>query len=248
MAGFCYLAAVVWYEIFCPLLLKQVLAPKVNEQGPHWRRWGRALVEDELRRWWCKREWTPPLELLDASRSTDRSAIAIMASYGTPAFAGFGVRACAHIELALQEFATTQKICMWQAPERHGDKLSEFEPGYGYEGNRPWVRRLHIRRPEQIEMAENPGASEMDLVIQWYRSEIIVSHMEPHEGSLNIEYDAEGLQHLFDTDEHAAAFTMIVAHWQDSLHPWRRLLLLILYALSIASFSWFALKQIISAF
>lgn len=86
ISGAMYLAAVVWFGLFCPLLLKQTLKSKDGTLGMHGRRWLRALVEDELRRWWTKRTWSPHPALLDLSRMEDKTALVIMSKYGVPAF------------------------------------------------------------------------------------------------------------------------------------------------------------------
>ncbi|MGV2288721.1 hypothetical protein AAHK20_08385 [Trinickia sp. YCB016] len=243
MAGLGYLAAVAWFELSCPALLKQAIAPRSDILGQHGRRWLRALVEDELRRWWIKREWKPRIEHLDLTKIGDQTIAGIMSGYGTPAFAGFGAYACAHIELAFHEFSKAQKIKIWRCPRSQSSGLEEFGPTYGYEGQRPWVDRLRIRNPESTEL-ERSEASACDLVIEWSKAPVEISERLPKRRDLELSQEVEGLHHLFETDQEAATFTQIIAYWQDTMRPWRRLALLGLYAASISFFSIFVFSQI----
>lgn len=243
VSGLAYLGAVAWFEVCCPGLLKQAIARRSNTDGQHGRRWLRALVDDELRRWWVKREWLPRPEQLDLSKMEDRTIVGIMSGYGTPAFAGFGVYARAHIELALDEFAKAQNIRLWRCGGIRGNGLSEFEPTHGYEGQRPWVERLSIRNPESMEL-ERYETSKRDLVVEWSRVPVDISERLPKRRHIEISREVEGLHHLFETDAQATAFTQIIAHWQDTMRPWRRMFLLTLYATSFSCFAAFVFAQI----
>lgn len=243
IAGLCYLATVAWFELFCPLLLKQAIAPIAKSHGSHGRRWLQALVEDELRRWWSKREWWPDPSLLDQSLMEDKTIAAIMSGYGVPAFAGFDVYARAHIEHALDEFAQTTKIKLW-CSSGTDRRLEPLFLGYSLEGNRPWMARLTIRHPSADEMDIQKEVPKNDLVIEWCRSWVDISHTLPSRKDIRISADAEGLHHLFDTEADATTFAGIVANWQDTLHPFRRLVHLCLYFASVFAFGWFVILQV----
>lgn len=245
-AGIFYLTAVVWHELCCPLLLKQSLFKKPGSLGHYGRRWLQALVEDELRRWWKKREWRPRAWQLDTSRAEDKTIAVVMNGYGTPAYAGFGPYARAHIDLALEEFSEVAKVNVWEeATQRNSDdpRLRKLSAAYSYEGSRPLVEQLHIRQPDSYEREEQPEVLEDDIIISWCQSPLELSHEVPSKRDIYISHDAEGMRHLFCSDERAIAFSEIVARWQDSLHPFRRLVLLGLYGLSLTCFAWFVVTQ-----
>ncbi|MHA6846525.1 hypothetical protein [Ralstonia syzygii] len=244
ISGAMYLGAVVWFGLFCPLLLKQTLKSKDGALGMHGRRWLRALVEDELRRWWAKRTWSPDPTLLDLSRMEDKAVLIIMYKYGVPAFAGFDVRACAHIDLALDEFALSQDIKLWTPSEGSGGKWKRHEAGYTLEGNRPLMKRLRIYRLSMYELEGQDEISKKDLIVEWDRVGVDISHRTPTRGALHVGRDAEGLTHLFENDADARTFSTIVAGWQDTMHPLRRLVLFGLYLASLFAFLCFIVSQV----
>lgn len=243
LAGLTYLIAVIWYEIWCPLLLKQALSSKPGLLENQSSVWLRTLVEDELRRWWSKRNWWPHPDLLDEEKSEDRTAIAIMSGYGVPAFAGFDAYACAHIERALFEYRNLRKVTMWRRGDR-SSHMEEFSPQYIYEGNRPLMRRLTISSLNEYDIQDNPNSKVGDLVVGWYRCPIsISSHLESR-STVNIRHEAEGLDHLFADHAGAIAFAQTIAVWQNTMHPIRRFILMILYLMSGIFFVWFVVLQL----
>lgn len=246
IAGGMYLLAAIWFELFCPLLLKQMLKSRDAPLGLHGRRWLRALVEDELRRWWQKRTWMPQIEMLDPSRREDRTALGIMSGYGVPVFCGFGVEACAQIDQALSEFAATQKIRLWAGNLRKDQRLEPYSAGYGFEGNRPWVRTLRIGRPDADQRLESDPAmvGARDLTVEWCRAPLGIAHHSPTRRSIDLARDVEGLELLFENDADARTFATIVGGWQDTLHPIRRALLFSLYIASLLSFVIFVGLQV----
>lgn len=245
-AGILYLVAVGFYGIFCPMLLKETISRKSDYVGDYGRRWLRALVEDELRRWWYKREWIPkPYHNLDMSKWRDSTVAGIMTGYGTPAFCGFGPYACAQIEFALDELAKSQNFNIWNGT---GPKATLFSPSYAIEGNRPLVRTFFFSAPSRYDIEQNPKLSANDLVLNIIDSNVDISERAPTQKNVNIENDINGLQFLFNTDSRSLAFAEIVAHWQEFLYPMRRLILLLLYIGSFISGIAFAVLETISLF
>ncbi|WP_296224927.1 hypothetical protein [Ralstonia sp. UBA689] len=244
ISGAMYLCAAAWFELFCPLLLKQTLRSKEGGLGMHGRRWLRALVEDELRRWWARRTWKPHPALLDLSRMEDKSAVAIMSRYGDPAFAGFDVLACAHIDLALDEFSRSRNVKLWTPTEEGSERWKRHEAGYTLEGNRPLMQRLRIYRLSQHELEGQSEISERDLVVEWDRSGIAILNRLPTKRTIHVCREAEGLAHLFESDADARTFSTIVAGWQDTMHPLRRIVLFGLYLFSLVAFLCFIVSQV----
>jgi hypothetical protein len=243
IAGLFYILAVVWFEVCCPTLLKQSLSAKPRYLGLGGRRWLQALVEDELRRWWSVRKWAPDPRLLDLDNDQDKTTLAIMTHYGTPAFAGFGVYACAHIEQVLNEFSQVTGTRIWRR-DRSREKLYAFAPSYAYEGNRPYIRRLIIDQLQDHELDPESSAQEGDLVLEWFSSSVSMVHNLPTLRQVDMAYEAQGLVHLFSDDKSAAALTEIVAFWQDTMRPFRRLGLMALFCCSGLSFGWFVWLQL----
>jgi hypothetical protein len=243
LAGLTYLVAVLWYEIWCPLLLKQALSSKPGLLANQSSAWLRTLVEDELRRWWSKRDWWPHPDLLDGQMTEDKTAIVIMSGYGVPAFAGFDSYACAHIERALFEYRNLLKVTIWRKGD-HSSDLREFTPQRSYEGNRPLMRRLTIRALNEYDIQGNPKLKVGDLVLDWRRCPLNISSNLPSRSSVNIRYEAEGLDHLFSDHTGALAFAQTIAFWQNSMHPIRRLILMALYLMSGVFFVSFVVLQL----
>ncbi|WP_158177976.1 hypothetical protein [Pseudomonas viridiflava] len=243
MAGLTYLVAVLWYEIFCPLLLKQTLSSKSGGFERHTSVWLRTLVEDELRRWWRRRTWWPHPDLLDGATSEDRTAKAIMGGHGLPGFAGFDVYACAHIEQALYDYCILRKVRVWRRGD-HSSDLREFSPQYGYEGNRPLMQRLSIRAINEYDAQQNSRLTVGDLEFGWHRNPLNFYTNLPSRRSVNIRHEAEGLEHLFSDHVGAAAFAQTIALWQNTMHPLRRLILMMLYMTSGVFFVWFLILQL----
>ncbi|MBS7562180.1 hypothetical protein KHO49_27955 [Pseudomonas sp. RC4D1] len=243
LAGLTYLVAVFWYEIWCPLLLKQTLSSKPGLLENQPSAWLRTLVEDELRRWWSKREWWPHPDLLNEQTSEDRTAKAIMSGYGVPAFAGFDSYACAHIERALFEYCTLRKVTIWRKGD-HPSDLREFTPTYGYEGNRPLMHRLTIHLLNEYDIQGNPQLKVGDLVLNWHRCPLGISSHLPNRRSVNIRNETEGLDHLFSDHTGALTFAQTIAFWQNTMHPIRRLILMGLYFMSGAFFITFVVLQL----
>jgi hypothetical protein len=244
ISGAMYLLAVVWFEMFCPLLLKQTLKPKEGPLGMHGRRWLRALVEDELRRWWKKRKWIPHPSTLDLSSGEDKTTLEIMAGYATPVYAGFGVRSRAQIDLALEEFAKTRKIQLWEPSDEDDKPWRSYSIGYGLEGNRPWMQTLRIHQPSSYEIERQEGMSARDLIVEWDKVGVGISHQMPNRRTVQVSREAEGLGHLFENDEDAKLFATIVAGWQDTMCPIRRALLFVLYLASLTTFLCFIVSQV----
>ncbi|MGF6091133.1 hypothetical protein [Pseudomonas sp. 18173] len=243
VAGLFYIVAVVWFEVCCPTLLKQSLSPKPRYLGLGGRRWLQALVEDELCRWWEVRKWWPDPRLLDMDSSHDKTALAIMSGYGVPAFAGFNVYACAHIEQALYEFSQVTGAKIWRR-ERTSKKMEKFKPSRSLEGNRPVMRRLVLRHLEIYDIGPEDQAKAGDIVFEWFKSPINIAHNLPSHRKVNMMSEAEGLDHLFKDDRSALAITEIIAFWQDNMRPLRRLVLMMLFSGSALSFSWFVFLQL----
>lgn len=244
IAGLLYLIAGAWFAFCCPLLLKQTLKGAPRYLGQHRRRWLQALVEDELRRWWKKFEWWPhPSQLQLENNAHDRTTLAIMRGYGVPAFSGFGVYECAHIESALYEYSLITKIGFWR-PDKYSDKLEKFFPSVIYEGSRPLIRSLSLRRVDEYLMKQGDGAKVGDLIVYWFDSGVEVSHEVPKRSEVNITRETEGLSYLFTEDNGASVFAEIVAFWQDNMHPLRRLVMMLLLSMSAASFAWFVYLQL----
>lgn len=244
ISGAMYIGAVVWFELFCPLLLKQTLKQKGQVLGMHGRRWLQALVEDELRRWWAKRIWTPHPASLDVSKTEDKSALIIMARYGAPVFAGFDARARAHIDLALEEFSQARNIKLWTPSDDASRRWRRHEVTYGMGGNRPRMQRLRIYRLSTYQLEDRDVVSESDLVVEWDRAGIEIAHHVPTRNALQVCREAEGLCHLFENDADAREFSTIVSGWQDTMHPFRRLLLFVLYLTSLIAFICFIVSQV----
>lgn len=247
LAGLFYLVAVVLIEVFTPLLLKLIINYKDDQLGHHGRQWFRTLVEDELRRWWSKREWWPHPDLLDLTKMEDRAVLGIMSGHGVPAYSGFGFYASAHIELALEEFSKARNLKLWRV-DRYGQGLSKFQSSGAREGNRPRMQHLCIRRPNLLELKENPCVSEADLMVQWFFSSVDISHLVPRRRDLLMSEGLEGLMHFFACDEDAICFSSIVARWQNSMHPWRRLSVIFFYMASLFCFAWFVVLQVVMVF
>lgn len=243
LAGLTYLLAVLWYEIWCPLLLKQTLSSKPGLLENQSSAWLRALVEDELRRWWSKRYWWPHPDLLDDQKSEDRTAKAIMAGNRVPAFGGFDSYSCSHIECALFEYGNLRKITIWRKGD-HSTDLRKFTPQPSYEGSRPLMRRLTIRYLNEYDVQDNPKLKVGDLVLTWHRCPLNIASDLPSRSSVNIRHEAEGLDHLFS--DHAGALTLAqtIAFWQNTLHPIRRLILIALYLMSGVFFVSFVVIQL----
>ncbi|WP_147459030.1 DUF308 domain-containing protein [Pseudomonas sp. AOB-7] len=250
IAGLLYLIAGVWFSLSCPLLLKQTLKGTPRYLGQHHRRWLQALVEDELRRWWKKIEWLPhPARLQIENNAHDRTTLVIMQSYGVPAFSGFGVYACAHIESALHEYEIISKTRPWRQNRCNG-KLEAFSPSVVYESSRPLVRSLSLSRVDEYLAEQGCGAKVGDLVVHWHDSNVEISHQVPKRSAVHISREAEGLVYLFAEDGSASVFAEIVAFWQESMYPWRRLIMILLLSMSASSFAWFVylqLKTVLSA-
>lgn len=243
LAGLTYLVAVLWYEVWCPLLLKQALSSKQGLLESQSSTWLRTLVEDELRRWWSKREWWPHPDLLDENMSEDQTARVIMSGYGVPAFAGFDSYACAHIERALFEYRNLRKVTVWRRDD-YTSELREFTPQYSYEGNRPLMHRLTIRSLDEYDVREDPKLKVGDLVLDWHKCALSISHHLPSRSSVNIRYETEGLDHLFSDHTGALVFAQTIALWQNTMHPVRRLILIALYLMSGAFFVTFVFLQL----
>ena len=243
VAGLFYIVAVIWFELCCPTLLKQSLSPKPRYLGLGGRRWLQALVEDELRRWWSVRKWWPDTELLDMKSSQDETVLAIMSGYGVPAFAGFGVYACAHIEQALYEYSQITGARIWRR-DRPGTSLEAFGPSYAFEGNRPLMRRLMLSHLTSYDVEVEDEAKVGDFVIEWFRSPVSIAHNLPNHNQVNMASEAEGLVYLFKDDRSALAFAEIIAFWQDNMRPLRRLVLMMLFTGSALAFVWFVFLQL----
>lgn len=245
-AGMLYLIAIAFYEILCPSLLKEVLSKKDDYVGEHGRRWFRAMVEDELRRWWCKREWIPqPYHNLDMDRTDDATVMGIMSGYGTPAYCGFGPYACAQIEFALDELSKSQDFKIWTGV---GTDAALFRPSYAYEGNRPLVRRFSFYAPSDYDIQKNSKLSPNDLIIDIYDSNVDISERAPSNKDVIIENDIRGLQFLFNTDSRSLAFSQIMGYLQEFRYPLRRFILLLLYIGSFLSGITFVVLETISLF
>ncbi|WP_434684805.1 hypothetical protein [Pseudomonas sp. R4-75] len=201
------------------------------------------MVEDELRRWWSKRDWWPHPDLLDTRKSEDETALVIMSGYGVPAFAGFDCYACAHIERALFEYRNLRKVTIWRAGD-HPSEYEEFTPMYGHEGSRPWMSRLTIRSLNEYDAEHNPKLKAGDLVVEWHRCSLNISSNLPSRRSVNIRYEAEGLDELFSDHAGALAMAQTIAFWQNTMHPIRRLILIVLYLMSGVFFTSFVVLQL----
>ncbi len=244
IAGLLYVLAVLWFELRCPVLLKRSLNKNSDYLGIDGRRWLLALVEDELRRWWEVRRYWPDIRTLDPKLSRDETVLAIMSGYGVPAFAGFGVYACAHIEQALYEYIQVSGARIWREDSpREG--LRMMEPQYTIpSGRRPLMRRLHLSRLSAWEAEQSVGASEGDLVLRWFESSVAIQHQLSSAKKVNMAREAEGIVWLFQRDESSIAFTRIIASWQNTMRPWSRLILMFLFFASGGSFCWFVYLQL----
>lgn len=166
-----------------------------------------------------------------------------MQGYGVPAFSGFGVYECAHIESALHEYSLITKIRLWRQ-DKYSEKLEEFSPSVVYEGSRPLFRSLSLRRVDEYLVEQGCGAKMGDLIVTWFDSSVEISHHVPRRSAVNISREAEGLCFLFTEDSSALVFSEIVAFWQDNMHPLRRLVMILLLSISAASFAWFVYLQL----
>jgi hypothetical protein len=243
ISGLLYVLAVLWFEFRCPSLLKRVLNKDTSYLGIEGRRWLLALVDDELRRWWAVTPFWPDVRTLDLDSNADETVLAIMSGYGVPAFPGFDGHACAHIERALFEYSLITKTTIW----RHGEFRSDhrkFEPQYSYGGGRqPVMSRLHLSRLSDHDAKDVNGAHEGDLIVRWFESSVHIHHRLPKANDVDMAWEAEGVVHLFESDESAMAFTKIIASWQNTMRPGSRLLLMFLFLASAGAFCWFVYLQ-----
>lgn len=244
MAGLLYVLAVVWFEFRCPVLLKRSLNKTPDYLGIDGRRWLLALVEDEFRRWWEISPYLPDVSTLNPESSRDETVRLIMSGYGVPAFSGFGVYACAHIEQALYEYSQVCGVRMWRDDNpKEGLRKMEFQYTIPA-GGRPFMRRLHLSRLNVWEAEQTEGAQEDDLVLRWFESSVAIRHELKSSKEVNMAREAEGLVWLFERDESAIAFTRIIASWQNTMRPWSRLILIFLFLASGGSFCWFVFLQL----
>ncbi|KPY10351.1 hypothetical protein [Pseudomonas savastanoi] len=244
IAALLYVMAVLWFEFRCPNLLKRVLNKDEGYLGIEGRRWLLALVEDELRRWWAVTPYWPNVRDLDPDSSADQTVLGIMGGYGVPAFSGFSVQACAHIEKALYEYALVTSATIWRRDD-FPTRFARLSPGYIIpSGRRPLMHRLHISRLSDLDANDVEGAKEGELVLRWFKSSVGIQHTLRKPKNVDMRWEAEGLARLFERDESALAFTKIIASWQNTMRPWSRLLLMLLFLASAGSFCWFVYLQV----
>lgn len=243
IAGFLYVLAVLWFEFRCPVLLKRALKKDTSYLGVEGRRWLLALVEDELRRWWAVAPYWPDTRALNPDSNGDETISAIMDGYGVPAFSGFNVRACAHIEKALYEYSLVSGKTIWRNDHFHSG-LDKLEPRYTIPANgRPLMQTLHLSRVSAWNSKVDEPSQAGDLVLRWFESSVGIQHRLSKPKDVDMSREAEGLVHLFERDESALTFTRIIASWQNTMRPTSRLILILLFLASAGAFCWFVYLQ-----
>lgn len=243
VSGGFYLLAVLWFECRCPVLLKRTLAGKQEYLGIEGRRWLLALVEDELRRWWSIKPYDLKTGRAQANADTYQVALG-MTQYGNiPAYGGFGDYAAARIEHALDEYAQLTSTIIWR-DERRQVMLRRFSPGHRYCPLNSPLRSLDLSVMDEAKVKAAEAGKEGDLAIRWFDTPLTFITELPTHRNLTVSTYTEGLAYLFRTDTSALTFTRIVAQWQNTMHPWSRLVLLGLFSASGVCFLWFALQQL----
>lgn len=243
VAGFLYVVAVLWFEFRCPALIKRALKKDTGYLGIEGRRWLLALVEDEFRRWWTVVPYYPRHYEINNDFGEDRTLVAIMNGYGVPAYRGFDVIACAHIESALYEYVKVTGMAMWRESD-FPKQFENFQPRYTIPaGRKPLMHRLHISRMSFLELDEIEGAKENDFVLRWFKSSVDIQHTLPKPKDVDMKWEAEGISLFFEKDDSALAFTRIIASWQNTMRPLSRLTLMLLFLASAGSFCCFVYLQ-----
>ena len=245
LSGVLYLCAAVWLGLCCPQLLKYSIYSASEKQGKPGRMWLLSLVHKELLWWWQARPWSPA-----AFHKTEKDELARhLAAYGPTGFCGFNAYAQAHIEEALHEFSQATGVDLWREGEGRSGHV-HFLPRHGYEGNRPLMDSLAIRRASEFDRSTEGLVKQGDLIVDWRPAHVTLLDSSTNKKIRDVSQDAEGLQHLFETDENAFSLAEIIGRWQDSRRPVARIVLILLYSASaffFAMFVWLHTVSVIQA-
>lgn len=236
VAGFFYVLAVMLFEARCPDLLKRTLAGNDGYLGIEGRRWLLALVEDELRRWWSVEPYHPTKSNVETDE--DQIALAMIRDGHKPGYGGFDSYASARIEQALEEYAQLTSTVIWRN-EGGADSVRKMEATRGSYGQGLVLRSFFLDELREIDVEQLKAGNTGDLVLRWVESSLDVTSRIPSQRDVNISAHTEGLIYLFRCDATSLVFTRILAQWQNTMHPWSRLLLVSLFLASGGCFLWF---------
>lgn len=249
LSGLSFVLSAVLFRVRCPVLLLEMLS-RTGHTHDSFRRKDvlEALVSTEFANLVTWRRYPADLALLVPDGHKDELAAAMNANGWEPALNGYGPRQSAMIERAIYEFASRRNIKVWMKEFNRKEKRLELLPGYGpriiYEGARPYVVRLHISMPDDSILEGQPEVGKDDLILDWHETPIDDVSRLPKTTDINVSISyAEGLHHLFSSDDAAETFGLIISRWQDHRRGLSRLVMFVLYAASVALFAGFLWLQ-----
>lgn len=256
LSGLSFVLSALLFRLRCPVLLLEMLSRTTHVRDSLRRKDVlEALVSMEFASLVTWRRYPADLALLMPEGEKDKLAAAMIANGWDPALAGYGPRQFGMIERAIYEFASRRNIKVWMKEFNRQEKRIELRPGYGpritYEGARPYVVRLHISKPDHNILERQAEVCKNDLVLEWHETHLDDASRLPKTADINVSISyAEGLHHLFSSDDAAETFALIISRWQEHRRGMSRLGMYILYSASIvlfASFLWLQTRIVLKA-
>lgn len=249
LSGLSFVLSSVLFRLRCPVLLAEMLSNTVQARDSLRRKdMLEALVSTEFANLVTWRSYPVDLAQLMLEHDKDKLAVSMALNGLDPALAGYGPHQFAMIERAIYTFAERKDVKVWTEEFNREDRTMVLVPGYGprttYEGARPYIKRLRISKPDSDVLTKQPEVGRDDIILEWHETNLDDVSRMPKKTEINVSISyAEGLHHLFSSDEAADTFALIISRWQDHRRALSRLVMFVLYATSVCLFAAFLWLQ-----
>lgn len=247
-SGLSFVLSVVLFRLTCPALLHQVLFGAAHADTFQRHQLLETLIIDELGAWAVSRKYKIPFGEPDPLSKKDELAHMMIVQGMRPTLDGFDGYGMALIEEAIFEFAKRRGIAIWAKEERIEGQASKLYrlngPTRVLEGNRPYIVKLWISKPDERDTTVDGSVKDGDLVIEW--SDTNLDHSENIPTKQNVIVDrrwVHGIYHLTSSKEATETFSLMVSRWQNHRRGIARLSMFLLYGTALGLFGGFLAMQ-----